>query len=60
MGVSVYRAEEQNEFFIKGADMQAIDTAHKKPPARATIPAEEKVLVAVLMAVRFLDLNPHR
>ena len=37
--------------------MQAIDTAHKKPPARATIPAEEKLLVSRGEAAQLLSIS---
>jgi len=37
--------------------MQAIDTSHKKPPARATIPAEEKLLVSRGEAAQLLSIS---
>ena len=40
--------------------MQAIDTAYKKPPARATIPAEEKLLVSRGEAAQLLSISQDR
>lgn len=37
--------------------MQAIDTAYKKAPARATIPAEEKLLVSRGEAAQLLSIS---
>jgi excisionase family DNA binding protein len=37
--------------------MQAIDTAYKKPPARATIPAEERLLVSRCEAAQLLSIS---
>ena len=37
--------------------MQAIDTAYKKPPARATIPAEERLLVSRGEAAQLLSIS---
>jgi excisionase family DNA binding protein len=37
--------------------MQAIDTAYKKPPARATIPAGEKLLVSRGEAAQLLSIS---
>jgi excisionase family DNA binding protein len=37
--------------------MQAIDTAYKKPPARATIPAEKKLLVSRGEAAQLLSIS---
>lgn len=37
--------------------MQAIDSGYKKPPARVTIPAEEKLLVSRGEAAQLLSIS---
>jgi excisionase family DNA binding protein len=46
-----------NSLFIKEQTMQSSISIHKKPPARATIPAEEKLLVSRGEAAQLLSIS---
>jgi excisionase family DNA binding protein len=48
---------EEREVFIEGADDAGIQQPHKKPPARATIPPEAKLLVSREEAAQLLSIS---